>query len=118
LVLFKNEIGSDKVVRAILLFIKALLIVGVCVLLLCITELTLTPAVNKDFFKIVFESFSAFGTVGLSLGITSSLSFLGKIVIICTMFAGRVGLISMARPQPLEQAEHLIEYPKGEVLLG
>jgi trk system potassium uptake protein TrkH len=118
LVLFKNEIGSDKVVRAILLFIKALLIVGVCVLLLCITELTLTPAANKDFFKIVFESFSAFGTVGLSLGITSSLSFLGKIVIICTMFAGRVGLISMAMPQPQEQAEHLIEYPKGEVLLG
>jgi len=118
LVLFKKEIASDKVMGAIMLFIKALLIVALCILLLSITELTLAPAHGKDFFKIVFESFSAFGTVGLSLGITSSLSFLGKIVIICTMFAGRVGLISMAMPQPIKPTEHLIEYPKGEVLLG
>jgi len=92
--------------------------VSLCILLLTITELSLQPSGNKDFFKIVFESFSAFGTVGLSLGITSSLSLLGKIVIICTMFAGRVGLISMAMPQTIGPADHLIEYPKGEVLLG
>jgi len=118
LVLFKKEIASGKVFSAIVLFTKALLIVSLCILLLTITELSLQPSGNKDFFKIVFESFSAFGTVGLSLGITSSLSLLGKIVIICTMFAGRVGLISMAMPQTIGPADHLIEYPKGEVLLG
>jgi trk system potassium uptake protein TrkH len=118
IILFKSQIGSTRVLSAIMLFIKALLIVSVCILLLTITELTLHPGADKDFFKIVFESFSAFGTVGLSLGITSSLSLLGKIVVICTMFAGRVGLISMAMPQPIASADHLIEYPKGEVLLG
>ncbi|MBN1798008.1 MAG: potassium transporter [Spirochaetales bacterium] len=118
LVIFKKELGSAKVLSAIMLFIKALLIVSLCILLLTITELSLHPAPDKDFYKIVFESFSAFGTVGLSLGITPSLSLLGKIVVICTMFAGRVGLISMAMPQPIDSADHLIEYPKGEVLLG
>ena len=43
-----------------------------------------------------YEVFSAFGTVGLSVGVTQELSFLGKIIIIFTMFAGRIGLFSMA----------------------
>ncbi len=44
---------------------------------------------------IAFESFSAFSTVGLSLGITASLSLPGKIVIILLMFVGRIGILTI-----------------------
>lgn len=55
---------------------------------LCLTE----P--GKDFQAILFEAISAIGTVGLSMGITSSLSDLGKLTIILLMFAGRVGILT------------------------
>ena len=68
--------------------------------------------------SVVFESFSAFGTVGLSLGVTQSLSIAGKFVIMLTMFAGRVGLISIAMPRIRKYSEYLVDYPRGEVLIG
>ncbi|HPX05701.1 MAG TPA: potassium transporter TrkG, partial [Tenuifilaceae bacterium] len=50
---------------------------------------------NMALLNIVFEVVSAFSTVGLSLGITSSLSVGGKVVIILTMFVGRVGMLTI-----------------------
>lgn len=55
--------------------------------------LSLTEA-GADFEQLLFEAFSAIGTVGLSMGITGSLSDLGKIIIITLMFAGRVGILT------------------------
>lgn len=56
--------------------------------LLCLTE----P--GKDFEALLFEAISAIGTVGLSMGITGSLSDLGKLTVILLMFAGRVGILT------------------------
>ena len=52
------------------------------------------------------------------MGITSGLSSAGKLVIIATMFAGRVGLFSMVIRMVRDRTDALIEYPKGEVLIG
>ena len=56
--------------------------------------------------------------MGLSLGLTSTLTWLGKIIIILTMFAGRVGLVSLAMPPADAYRERFVNYPEGEILIG
>ncbi|WP_455382464.1 TrkH family potassium uptake protein [Salinispira pacifica] len=113
-----NRLVSPKVsIRAVSLVVKAIMILAVAVGLLTLTE-TVIAGHDVHFLDIVFESFSAFGTVGLSLGLTANLTTLGKIVIILTMFAGRVGLVSLAMPSPDQYKERFISYPEGEVLIG
>lgn len=75
-----------------------------------------------DVLKIAFECFSAYGTVGLTMGITSNLSVGSKIVIILLMFLGRVsfynfllGIFSFfTKPQP----EKRIHYPDAKILIN
>ncbi len=112
----KRKIGGAAIARAHIFAVKALALLFVCIFLLTLTELH-GRATEITFLQIVFESFSAFGTVGLSLGATQHLTALGKIVIILTMFAGRVGLISFAIPG-VRAMHPTIEFPEGEVLIG
>ncbi len=113
-----NRLVSPKVtIRATSLVVKAMMILGIAIGLLTVTE-TLVGGRDITFIEIVFESVSAFGTVGLSLGLTPTLTLLGKVVIILTMFAGRVGLVSLAMPSPDLYKERFISYPEGEVLIG
>ena len=68
---------------------------------------------------ILFESISALGTVGLSLGYTSSLSSMGKLIILCTMFAGRVGGLTIVFALAAKtQNKALIRYPESKVSVG
>ena len=121
--IFNRKIPSKTLTRAMSFTLKAIMILFTSILFLTITEHIHVGAFSgkvpqKSFLSIVFESFSAFGTVGLSMGITPYLTRLGKVVIILTMFAGRVGLISIAMPKFKKYSEHLVDYPKGEVLIG
>ncbi|HOE07865.1 MAG TPA: potassium transporter TrkG, partial [Treponemataceae bacterium] len=60
-----------------------------------------------------------FGTVGLSCGVTSQLSFLGKLIIIATMFIGRTGIFAMALGSSRNIIEkRFIRYPEESVLIG
>ena len=86
---FRRKISRNVVEKAIMLVILAAISISVSITLLALTEKSLSLT------QIVFEVFSAFATVGLSLGITPTLSVLGRIVIIITMFVGRVGLLSI-----------------------
>ena len=110
----KRKISRRNLNNASIFVMKAMLILFSCILLLSVVESRHAPG----FMPIVFESFSAFGTVGLSLGLTPYLTAAGKSIIIVTMFAGRVGLISMAMNKPRATAERHIRYPEGEVLIG
>lgn len=121
--LFNEKISAENLSRAQNFAIKAIIILFTSIFLLTITELhhfgrNVSFLEGKEFLSIVFESFSAFGTVGLSLGLTPNLSVPGKIVIMGTMFAGRVGLISIAMPRIRKYSEYLVDYPRGEVLIG
>ena len=75
---------------------------GVCVILLQVFFLVLSTfamcCIESDipFIQIMYETFSALGTVGLTMGITESLSLAGKLVIIASMYFGRLGPITMA----------------------
>jgi trk system potassium uptake protein TrkH len=56
--------------------------------------------------------------VGLSLGITPYLSGPGKLLIIATMFMGRVGLLALAIPSGRRLPVHVLDYPEEEVMVG
>lgn len=72
---------------------------------------------GAGFGESVFETVSAFGTVGLSLGLTKQLGAAGKLVLVATMFAGRLGLVALALPaRPRLNAEPV--RPEAEVLVG
>ncbi|HOX91544.1 MAG TPA: potassium transporter TrkG [Spirochaetales bacterium] len=85
---FKRRLTRTTINTAIVYFIKALFLLLLAILLLSVAE----SAIPID--SIAFEAFSAFGTVGLSLGITGSLTVFGKLIIIATMYIGRVGLLA------------------------
>jgi trk system potassium uptake protein len=108
---------QKTVTRSMLFMGKAVMLLAVSIFLLTLTEMNGAEPGGPGFMTVVFESFSAFGTVGLSTGLTSSLSVAGKFVVICTMFAGRVGLISLSIPLFKERNEE-VEYPEEEVLIG
>ncbi|HSV88752.1 MAG TPA: potassium transporter TrkG [Bacteroidales bacterium] len=87
--LFGREITSDSISRAFAIIIMSVVVIGTCIFGLAYTNPEL------PFRAIVFESFSAFSTVGLSLGITHQLNDTGKLLLIATMFVGRIGTITI-----------------------
>jgi trk system potassium uptake protein TrkH len=68
--------------------------------------------------QVFFEVFSAFGTVGLSLGITPELSDAGKIVITLTMYIGRIGPLTMLYAFSKEKSFGKFEYVEESVMIG
>ncbi len=87
-VFFNRIIPDDRVRLASASLAYFIMLMAPAVFVLCLTEQ------GKDLEAVLFEAFSAIGTVGLSLGITGSLSTIGKVVIILLMFAGRVGVLT------------------------
>jgi trk system potassium uptake protein TrkH len=71
------------------------------------------PPVN-----IIFEAVSAFATVGLSTGITGSLSSIGKICIIILMFFGRIGPLTLLTASSKGEKSSKISYPEATILIG
>jgi len=68
--------------------------------------------------EILFEEISAFGTVGLSRGITSNLTTSGKLVITITMLTGRIGPLAMALALTGRRRKAIYTYPEEEVIIG
>jgi trk system potassium uptake protein TrkH len=111
--LAKRNIESDLVKKALAIFIVMLILLSFFTLVLMFAE----P--HLDAIKIIFESVSAFCTVGFSLGITPQLSDFGKIVLIGAMFAGRIGAVTMLiYLVNLNVSKSNIRYPDGKVLIG
>ena len=109
----KRRIGWDVFNKAIAIVLIALLYVTFVVFLLNVIEK------DKDFLALAFEAVSAFGTVGLSVGITSSLTDLSKWLIIITMFIGRVGPLTVAIVLSAAGAKKgTYRYPTENILVG
>lgn len=87
---FKKTLARDVLYKAFIILSLGLTVVFTTTFLLCIAEPQLSL---KD---LLYEAVSAFATVGLSTGITPTLSSFGKIVIISTMFIGRIGPLTIA----------------------
>ena len=86
---FKREISQESVMKAFFVIIISILLVLGGTLILSITD----PEFTMD--KLLYETVSAYATVGLTMGITPYISFAGKIVLIALMFLGRVGFMTI-----------------------
>jgi trk system potassium uptake protein TrkH len=73
---------------------------------------------SKPFMKLLFEAVSAFGTVGLSTGITPNLTPVGKLFILLLMFIGRVGPLTLAIAVGERTVKAMYSYPDGKVMIG
>jgi len=109
--LFRRKINSKIITNVIVLTGTAVIWISVAVVILSYTE-------NTYFLKILFETVSAYGTVGLSTGITSTLSVTGKIVLTLTMFMGRVGPLALGFSLLNGNIINGYSYPEEEVLIG
>ena len=113
----KRRISQDLLNRASLYFMKASMILMLSVFMVSLFESVRWNS-SIAFRDIVFECCSALGTVGLSTGITSDLTPWSQLALICTMFAGRIGLFAIIIPSVHSESVYNIRYPEGEVLIG
>ncbi|MCD6375664.1 MAG: Trk family potassium uptake protein [Caldisericaceae bacterium] len=110
--LFKRSISFTILNRALVVFAFAISFIMFSTFLLSLTE-------KASFINLLFEEISAFGTVGLSRGITAGLSSWGKIVIIVSMFVGRVGVLTLAFAITTPREHLRVEYPEERnVMVG
>ena len=106
-------INSNKEIykKATVIAFIGILVIFVSTLLLCVFE----P--NTDFIDLLFESVSAFATVGLSTGITPELSVGSKIVSIVVMYIGRLGPLTVASLWSFGKTSS-VRYPDGNIAIG
>jgi trk system potassium uptake protein TrkH len=109
--IFRRRINQNIIYKAFTVFFIAATLVIIVTMLMSISE-------EFSFLRILFEVVSAFGTVGLSTGITSSLTVHGKLWLIITMFAGRIGPVTFVLALALRSRKGAIHYPEGKINIG
>ncbi|MGB3184228.1 MAG: potassium transporter TrkG [Cyclobacteriaceae bacterium] len=108
----RRYIPNEMLFKALSIFFFAAAINLVGIFVLTLTEPDL------DLMDLAFEHVSAFGTVGLSTGITSSLSDGGRIMIIISMFLGRVGTLTFALALSTRASSKNYKYPRAHFMVG
>lgn len=109
---FNRHINKVYLLKAITIFFAS----GIT---LFVFTILLSLSVDTDFINILYETVSATGTVGLSRNLTGSLNELGKIIIICNMFFGRIGPISLMTSFLVKRkSEKNIRNPKESIIVG
>jgi len=116
----KFAIRETAVKKAMVLFVVAILTISMAVFLLDFTEGGAKPhyLVRGQFLEILFESVSAFSTVGLSTGLTPTLSIAGKWIIIFLMFIGRLGPFMLIGALQSVQETQFYKLPEENVMIG
>lgn len=109
--IFGRRLGEDIINKSLAIVTLSLVLVLMMTLVLCYTE-------GFDLLDILFETVSAFGTVGLSTGITPYLSKIGRIFLILTMFVGRVGPLTLAVAMSERKKKAKFHYPKEKIIVG
>ncbi|MFD1269710.1 TrkH family potassium uptake protein [Paenibacillus motobuensis] len=111
LVLFRYRLTQDRIFKAVTLTMLSLFLVIAVSMVLSTTE-------SASFLSILFETTSAFGTVGLTVGLTGKLTVIGKFIISFTMFAGRLGPLTMAYALGPKKGKELYRHPEGKIIIG
>lgn len=111
---FDRKISQETIMRALAVVMSSLAAVLLIALLLTISE----GVLEDRFLEILFEATSAFSTTGLSMGMTSTLSSAGKIIVCFAMFAGRLGPLTLAFALSQRKRSSRLGYPEDHVLIG
>ena len=109
--IYGREIETQTVYKSFMIYIVATLIVCLSTLLICMSD-------SFSLMEIFFEVCSAFGTTGLSMGITGALTSFAKIVLIATMFIGRIGIITFLLIFRANAHPAKVRYPKADIIIG
>lgn len=110
--IFRREIADISVRRAFAIIALSLVVIGFAIMFISIFD----P--EKQLMDIAFECFSAYSTVGLSLGITGDLSSASKFVIIIVMFVGRISMLSLVIAVFKKIKHKNYSYPKEEITIN
>lgn len=110
--IFKRRIPEDISGKIVALFTLSIFWIFSAILILTITDS------NMNIIDILYEVFSAYGTVGLTRGITGDLSFIGKFVIMITMIFGKIGPISLFAAFNEKPVKKSYRYQEDEILIG
>jgi trk system potassium uptake protein len=108
----KKQISYKALNKALIVLIFSISIIFISTILLSISD----P--DKKIIDLFFEEISAFATVGLTRGITSELSDFGRLVIMASMFLGRIGLLTLVYSLGIPSDSSKYEYPKAKVIIG
>ncbi|NEY70531.1 TrkH family potassium uptake protein [Bacillus mesophilus] len=110
--IFNRELHEEDILKSLAISMLALILCFTATLILLITE-------PFPLISIIFEVCSAFGTSGLSMGITPDLSTVGKCIIIFLMFVGRIGIILVLFLLGGRREKKVrYHYPKERVIIG
>jgi trk system potassium uptake protein TrkH len=112
--ILKRRLNSQLVTNAIAIAILAVSIIFLITFCLIVSE----NNIHQPAIAIFFEVVSAFGTAGLSMGITPMLSDLGKCLLVVTMFIGKIGPLTIVFALAAGTMEKRIRYPEDRVLIG
>jgi len=117
---FRRTVPDETVSKALFILILSFLLVTIATLALAVIETGDEPYLRSDirFIDVMFEVVSAFGTVGLSTGITPRLSSLGKSVLVLVMFVGRVGPLTIAAVAGRRKKTAKYRYAEESVMVG
>ena len=106
---FRAEISNRSIQRAFAIMMLSLLFIGVSIFLVSLHDS------DKGLVRIAFESFSAFSTAGMTLGITHELSDFSRLVLCCTMFTGRVGALTVVIALMKQSEQLFYRYPQEDI---
>ena len=109
---FGRQIAEEAIRKAVGVFVMSFCVVAVSTILL-------SYVTNADFLDVIYETVSATATVGLTRNFTPTLNTMGKIIIVATMYFGRVGPISLAVALSAKKGSgNVIENPVEEISVG
>lgn len=118
--MFGRAISDLTIQRAVVLTVLVSLLIGVTVCLIEVVRASGPPSLERrgELLEVIFEAVSAFGTVGLSMGLTTKFGVMSKLLLIGLMFVGRLGpLVLMDFFERLPPAPP-IRHAKEELMVG
>lgn len=110
-IIFNRRLSADQIIHAYT-------VAGSFILLSLVGSFMVYITSNVSFLEGLFESVSALATVGLSLGVTSSLSHISQLVLVILMYIGRVGLLTLTLGFFKQNDNASIKYPSVKLLIG
>ena len=118
--LFKRTVPHETVSRSISIILASVLAVTIITIFLLITQLgDLSHTESRGLFlDYLFETVSAFGTVGLSMGVTTKLDIAGKLIIIAMMLLGRLGPLTLAFAMARRVKKIELQYAEENIIVG
>lgn len=109
---FGKRFSKELVYKAFTLLFLAICLVSFVTMALSILE----P--KESFIDLLYEAASAFGTAGLTTGVTQRIGSISKIILMATMYLGRVGPLTIALALMRKKKKSLYRYPEGKILIG